>query len=109
MQRTFMYARIIKFVLGPNRLWEAERMADVIASFAQTQRGYLGFQLLSNVDTGEFQTISFWASKSDWLDSLEVIAPYFSHMIGDDFQWKPSVEMFEVYDPKIANLGLPGA
>ncbi len=104
-----MYARIVKFVLGPNRLWEAQRIADVIASFARTQPGYLGFQLLANAETGEYQTVSFWATESDWVDSLKVLIPYFSDMIGDDFQWEPSVEMFQVYDPKIVNLGLPGA
>lgn len=96
-----MIVRIVKFVLGPDRQWEAERMADVIAAINRNQPGFQEFHFFADHDAGEYQTSSFWATKQDWDDSFKVVWPYYENLVGDHFQWGPTVQMYEVYEPRL--------
>lgn len=99
-----MYVRVIRFVLGPDRQWEAEHIADVLATLTYNQTGCMGFNFYADHHNGEYQTVSYWDTREHWESSFKVMWPVFTSLIGDNFQWSPIVQMFEEYEPKILSL-----
>lgn len=99
-----MYVRVIRFVLGPDRQWEAEHIADVIATMTLNQPGCMGYKFYADHHTGEYESTSYWDTLENWEVSFKVMWPEFVNMIGDHFQWRPIVQMFEEYTPKILSL-----
>lgn len=95
-----MYARMVKFVLGLDTTWEAERMADITFWKLKSQPGFMRFECLQDYENGEYKWISYWASEKDLSRSFHEVYPWFKEMIGNSFQWEPSVQVFEVYAAK---------
>ncbi|MCL6516370.1 hypothetical protein [Alicyclobacillus sp.] len=96
-----MYARVIRLALGPNTEWEAQRIADVFASVLPKQPGFRGVTFLANYRDGEYCSISYWDTEQQLLDALARVRPLLTDMVGSGYLWPPTVELFEVYEPKI--------
>lgn len=96
-----VYAHVVKFVLEPDTEWEANCMADVIYTFLQQQQGYQGASFLADYDNSEYKWISYWATEEDFLLAHKNVFPILLEMIGYNCQWEPSVQVFEVYEPRL--------
>lgn len=94
-----MYARTVRFVLGPETKWEAEHIANVLNLLLQRQPGYVRATYLMDYEVGEYVWTVFWKTKDDIERSYEHLYPEFKKMIGDQFQWGPVIQVFEVYTP----------
>jgi hypothetical protein len=94
-----MHARAVKFVLGPDREWEANRMADVTKMYLSGVDGFRGITFLADYHNGEYLWISFWDSRESAEASFQIAHAKFLELIGDSFQWPPGVQLFEVYEP----------
>ncbi|WDL96043.1 hypothetical protein [Alicyclobacillus sp. ALC3] len=95
-----MYATTIRFVLGPDTQWESEHIADVVAGMLSNQRGCESFVFLGDYEIGEYEWIVFWNSREDAAVAYEQRYSQFCAMIGDGFQWRPAIQLFQVYDAK---------
>lgn len=95
-----MYARVIRFVLGPDTEWEADRMADAISLLVKQQRGFKGMQFFHDYQNGEYQWVTLWETQQDWEASYQNVIDAKRAMIGDKFQWQIAVQMYHVYEPK---------
>lgn len=96
-----MYARVIRFVLGPDTEWEVKRMADIAYLRAKTAQGFKGGACLHAYDTGEYEWISYWDTMETLEKSLQELYPLFKETVGDRFQWEPSVQIFTCYVPQV--------
>lgn len=99
-----VYARVIKVVLGAETGWEAQRIVDVLASVQRKFAGFINVKLLADYENGDYVSISFWETKENAMAAYQSIRNQLKQMIGDSFQWEPSVEYFEVYTPKEISL-----
>lgn len=99
-----MYARVKKFVLGPDSKWEAEHIANIIYLKSRVQPGFVDFVFLAEYDLGEYQLISYWETEADWHSSYQVTWPELKRLIGDKYQWEPVVEKYQVYQPQPVQL-----
>jgi hypothetical protein len=96
-----MYARVIKFVLGPDTQWEADRMCDLAHIFLAQISGFGGIQCLSEYDTGEYQWIVLWKTKEQAIKAHETAYPVFLDVLGDHLEFdRPVIQMFQVYEAK---------
>lgn len=95
-----MYATTIRFVLGPDTQWESERMADVVAGMLRNQGGCESFFFLGDYATGEYEWIVLWDSPENAARAHEERYKQFCDMIGDGFQWRPAIQLFQVYEAK---------
>lgn len=95
-----LYARVVKFVLNPDSEWEANRMADVIYTLLQQQPGFQGASFLADYENSDYKWISYWETEEDLLQSQKKVFPVLLDMVGYSCQWEPSVQMYEVYEPR---------
>ena len=96
-----MYARVTRFVLGPDTQWEADRMSDYAQVFLSQIPGFKGIQCLSEYDTGEYQWIVFWETKESAAEAYKLTYPLFLEALGDNLEFdRPIVQMFQVYETK---------
>jgi hypothetical protein len=94
-----MYARNIRFTLGPDTEWEAQHMANVMFMYLKQQPGFIQATFLMDYESGEYNWISFWDNQDCAKASHSNLYPKLLEMIGDKFQWEPSLQFFEVYSP----------
>lgn len=93
-----MYARVIRFVLGLDTQWEADRMADIMSTEAQKLQGCSELHFFSNYDDGEYMWISIWETEEDREESIKHLRPKFQELLGDNWD---GIEMFQVYGPSL--------
>jgi hypothetical protein len=101
-----MVACVVKVVLGPDTQWEIEKLADIFNALFQKHRtpGFQGFTFLFAYETGEYLGVSYFDTKEHALAAVQKYAPLFGEMVKHGYQWKPTVELFEVYEPKPIDL-----
>jgi heme-degrading monooxygenase HmoA len=96
-----MYARVIRFVLGPDTQWEADRMSDFAHIYLNRFPGFKGIQCLSEYDIGEYQWIVFWETKDEAAKAFATTYPLFLEALGDNLAFdRPIIQMFQVYETK---------
>ncbi len=96
-----MYARVTKFVLGPDTQWEADRMADLANLLLSDMQGFQGILCLSQYDIGEYQWTVFWETKEQADKAFEKTYPMFLDGLGDNLVFdRPIIQMYKVYDVK---------
>lgn len=93
-------ATTIKFVLGPDTQWESQRIADVVAGMLRKQPGCKSFVFMGDYDTGEYEWIVFWDTAGHAAAAYEQRYEEFCGMIGDGFQWRPAIQLYQVYEAK---------
>lgn len=96
-----MFARVMRFVLGPDTEWEAQHMAAAISRIVEQQPGFCGIQFFHDYENGDYQWITYWATEEDWHRSYSNLIDAKRAMIGDRYLWDIAVQMYEVYTPKV--------
>lgn len=94
-----MYARIVRFVLGPDRRWEIEHMAEAAHYFVSRLPGFIDVAMLHDYETGECHWISYWETEADAVAAQSTYLDRVLAIIGDGYQWPPVVQYCEVYTP----------
>jgi hypothetical protein len=99
-----MVACVVKVVLLPDTEWEAERIADIMFALLRKYeaQGFCGVSYLFEYETGEYMGISYWNATKAYVESvLPHFIPLLREMVKHSWQWEPSVEMYDVYEPRI--------
>lgn len=91
---------MVKFVLGPDTEWEAERIADVICYELKKYYGYQGYMFFKDPETGEYISLSFWDDIEKHHVPHERVYNLLLEMMGDGYEWQPCAEIFDVYVPR---------
>jgi hypothetical protein len=91
---------MVKFVLGPDTEWEAERIADVISYELKKYYGFRNYVFFENPETGEYIGLSFWDNGERDLIPHQKVYSLLREMEGSKYQWEPSIEIFNVYVPR---------
>jgi heme-degrading monooxygenase HmoA len=99
-----MYARVIKAVFGPDSAWEVQHIVNVLAAKSKQMNGFIDVALLADYENGEYESISWWETRDDAFLSYKAIADQLKEMVGDNIQWEPTVQIFEVYRPKSIDM-----
>lgn len=94
-----MFARNIRFTLGPDTEWESQHMANVMCMHLEKLPGYLHALLLMDYESGEYNWTSFWDNREHATAAHATIYPKLLEIIGDKFQWEPCLQCFDVYFP----------
>jgi hypothetical protein len=97
-------ACVVKVELLPDREWEVERLADIMYALLRNYeaQGFCGVSYLFEYDTGEYLGIAYWNATKAYVESILLqFIPVLREMVKYSWQWEPSVEIFEVYEPRI--------
>ncbi|QSO52139.1 hypothetical protein JZ785_25925 [Alicyclobacillus curvatus] len=94
-----MYACLLKVVLGPDTRETAQRIADFFDPLLRELPGFQENYFTANYETGEYASFSVWDTKEQLIEALRVTYPLCQKLMSFEYQWAPSYELFEVYDP----------
>lgn len=95
-----MVVSTVKFILGPDRQWEAERIADFVNYSLKKCKGFIDYKFFVENETGEYISIAYWETRDEALDAYCQVHPRALEMIGSDYQCLPYLQIFEVYKPR---------
>lgn len=96
-----MYACLLKVVLGPDTRDTAEGLADFFDPLLSSLPGFQSNVFIANYEDGEYGSFSVWDTREHVKDALRITYPLVQKMLASVYQWAPSYEMFEVYEPKL--------
>jgi heme-degrading monooxygenase HmoA len=74
-----MYARVTNIRFPPEMRVELTRVARGLGPILKRQRGFKGFQVLTDPDTGEGIIVSFWGKQAD-AEASEAGSSYIGQM-----------------------------
>ena len=74
-----MYARVTNIRFPPEMRAEVTRVARGLGPILKRQRGFEGFQVLTDPDTGEGIIVSFWGTQAD-VEASEAGSSYIGQM-----------------------------
>ena len=74
-----MYARVTNIRFPPDMKAEVSRVAQGLAPILKQQRGFNGFQVLTDPNAGEGIIISFWDTEAD-AETSEATSSYIGQM-----------------------------
>jgi heme-degrading monooxygenase HmoA len=95
-----MFARLVVLSLEPGNLPATVKMAEAHAPILRRLHGFRGLTFLHNDERCEYGSFSLWDTQEDAeavsrVDELQVREAFMKVMKG-----RPSVRIFEVYEPK---------
>ena len=74
-----MYARVTNIRFPPDMKAEVSRVAQGLAPILKQQRGFNGFQVLTDPNAGEGIIVSFWDTEAD-AETSEATSSYIGQM-----------------------------
>ncbi|MFB5188706.1 hypothetical protein [Alicyclobacillus fastidiosus] len=96
-----MVAVVVKFVLGENTRWEAERIADVFTALLKKHSGpFHHVDYLGEYELGEYMGIVYWETREGAEESIGAFLPFLKEMVEYNSQYPITLELFDVYTPK---------
>ncbi|QSO46523.1 hypothetical protein [Alicyclobacillus mengziensis] len=98
-----MYACLLKVVLGPDTRETAQRLADFFDPLMRELPGFQTNFFGANYEAGEYCSFSLWDTREHLIAALRVTYPLSQKLMSFEYQWAPSYEIFEIYDPSLKN------
>ncbi|MFD1673820.1 hypothetical protein [Alicyclobacillus fodiniaquatilis] len=96
-----MVAVVVKFVMGENSRWEAERIADIFTALLKQQGWpFHHVDYLGEYELGEYMGIVYWKTRDAAEESIRTFLPLLKEMVHYNSQYPITLELFDVYIPK---------
>ena len=95
-----MYACTVRFVLEPYSQWEAEHMTEAALHFLKQREGFVDLVVLGEYETGDYEWVVVWDSKTAALRVREAWCEEFKNLIGDyGVLNEPYIEFYHIIHP----------
>ena len=91
-----MYARLLRFSLGPGKRAVAQSVADDIAPRIAAMPGCQGVTVFGDDSDGQYGLFVLWGSQADANAAAPVIRPQIDERIAGHVQGEPEARLFEV-------------
>ncbi|MDP9236670.1 MAG: hypothetical protein M3P30_04590 [Chloroflexota bacterium] len=91
-----MYARLVRFSLGPGKRAVAQALADDLAPQIAAMPGCKGVTVFADDSDGESGLFVLWASQADANAAAPQIRPKLDEMLAAHVQGSPDIRLFEV-------------
>ncbi len=95
-----MYARLVTLALKPGNRSTAEELADKAGAIMKTMPGFEYVSFFRDEATGRYGSFSVWQSKDDAEAVSQATKLHIREMVSDILTEPPSVQIFDVYEPK---------
>ena len=91
-----MYARLVRFVLGPGKEDAGQAIADELAPLIAAQPGCRSVTVFGDVSDGEFGIFVLWDSRENANTAAQVIRPILDQHLAGNVQRPPETRLFDV-------------
>ena len=95
-----MYARLVRFTLGPGARSAAEKVADEFVPAIRAQKGCKECVFIGDDEDGEYGMVVLWDTKEEADAAAAVIGPRLASTLAEIVKEPASMRLFEVYEPK---------
>jgi hypothetical protein len=91
-----MYARLLRFTLGPGKGAVAQSVADDMPPRIAAMPGCKGVTVFGDESDGQYGIFVLWASEADANAAAPLIRPQIDERIAGHVQGEPEARLFEV-------------
>lgn len=95
-----MYARLVTLSLQPGNQAVAEELADKAGAVMRKLPGFEQLRFFRDEATGRYGSFSVWRTKENAEAVSQATELHIREMVSDILTEPPSVQVFEVYEPK---------
>ncbi|MEZ5447587.1 MAG: hypothetical protein R3E89_00645 [Thiolinea sp.] len=95
------YARLTLLNLGPDNRSLGETIADRFAPLIREQKGFQQVSFFSDVEAGEYGSLTLWESREDAEAAYAASIPQLQQMLEGMLKGPPVIKQYEVYEPKV--------
>jgi len=91
-----MYARLVRYSLGPGKRAEAQGLADHLAPLIAAQPGCASVTIFDDESNGEGGVFVLWDSEADAMTAAGIIRPLLDEHLSGHLEGPPDTRLFEV-------------
>jgi quinol monooxygenase YgiN len=91
-----MYARLVRFSLGPGQRATAQALADDLAPLIASQPGCVSVTVFGDDNDGEHGIFVLWDSQANAETASRVVRPKLNEHLSGHVQSPPDTRLFEV-------------
>jgi hypothetical protein len=91
-----MYARLVRFALGPGKRAVAQALADDLAPLIASQPGCGGVTVFGDDASGEYGVFVLWDTEANANAASQIVRPMLDQHIAGHAQSAPDARLFEV-------------
>lgn len=91
-----MYARLVKFNLGPGSRGAAENVAGAVVPAIKAQKGLQGVTFFGDDGDGAYGLFILWASREDADTAAAAVGPILMGALASVVEGPPDIRLFEV-------------
>jgi quinol monooxygenase YgiN len=91
-----MYARLVRFSLGPGKRAVMQALADDIAPLIASQPGCNGVTVFGDDSDGQYGLFVLWNSEANANAAAQLIRPKLNDHLSGHAQGTPEARLFEV-------------
>ena len=92
-----MYARLVRFSLGPGKRAVAQAVADDIAPLIASQPGCKGVTVFGDNADGEYGIFAVWDTEANANAAAQLVRPKLDEHLAGHVQGAPDARLFEVF------------
>ena len=91
-----MYARLVRFSLGPGKRAVAQALAHEISPFIESQPGCQGVTVFGDDSDGQYGIFVLWDSEANANAAAQLVRPKLDQHLAGQAQGPPEARLFEV-------------
>jgi len=91
-----MFARLVRFELGPGKRAEAQAMADEVAPLIGAQPGCHGVTVFGDEADGRYGIFVVWDSQENADSAARVVRPKLDEHLAGNAQGPPETGLYEI-------------
>jgi hypothetical protein len=91
-----MYARLVRYSLGPGKRAEAQALADQLAPLIAAQPGCTGVTIFGDESNGQGGVFVLWDSEADAMTAAGIIRPLLDERLSGHLEGPPDTRLFEI-------------
>ena len=91
-----MYARLVRFNLGPGSRGAAENVAGAVVPAIKAQKGLEGVTFFGDDTDGEYGLFVLWASREEAETAAAAVGPTLAGALAGVAKGSPDIRLFEV-------------
>jgi hypothetical protein len=91
-----MYARLVRYSLGPGKSAEAQVLADHLAPLIAAQPGCTSVTIFGDESNGQGGVFVLWDSEADAMTAAPIIRPLLDEHLSGRVEGPPDTRLFEV-------------
>ena len=93
-----MYARLVRFNLGPGARTAAEEIAGRVVPAIEAQKGLKGVTFFGEDNEGEYGLFVLWDSREDAETAAVAVGPQLQGALSGVVKAPPDIRLFEVIE-----------